>query len=95
MIARVFDVDADKAFGGIVAEYAYEVFQEAYDQDLLRRRLAMRRVAAARVKTAREHDERMINRLEKMSEFYEQNPPTKPPPAKTPKLKAQKPKKTK
>jgi hypothetical protein len=72
MIARVFGVDADKVFGHIVAEYASEVFQESYDADLLRRKVAERRVAQARIRETRKHDEDMIKRLERMGEWADQ-----------------------
>ena len=75
MIARVFNIDADKAFGSIVSEYASEVFQETYDPDLLRSRVAARRRAQAQVRLRRERDEEMIKRLDKMGEFYDKNPP--------------------
>lgn len=72
MIARVCNVDADKAFGGIVAEYASEVFQEAYDPDLLRRRVATRRRAQAQVRARRERDEELIKRLDRMGDYADQ-----------------------
>jgi hypothetical protein len=72
MIARVFNVDVDKAFSSIVSEYASEVFQETYDPDLLRRRVAIRRVAAARVRSKREHEERMLEKLDKMGDYADQ-----------------------
>jgi hypothetical protein len=72
MIARVYNVDADKAFGGIVADYAAEVFQETYDADLLRKKVAMRRDAQARVRAKRQRDEDLIKRLERMGEYHDQ-----------------------
>ncbi len=69
MVARVFSVDPEKAFAGIVAEYASEVFQETYDPNLLRRRVAIRRVLAARARAKLDHEERMIERLEKMGDY--------------------------
>jgi hypothetical protein len=69
MIARVFNVDADKAFGGIVAEYASEVFQESYDADLLRRKVEIRRRALARVRAKKQRDLDLIKRLEAMGEY--------------------------
>jgi hypothetical protein len=75
MIARVFNVDAGKAFGGIVAEYAAEVFQETYDPEVLKRKVDRRRAAQAEIVAKREHDERLIERLNRMGEFYDrQNP---------------------
>jgi hypothetical protein len=71
MIARVFGTDADKAFGAIVSEYASEVFQESYDADLLRRKIAARRAAHARVRERRQRDEELIQRLERMGEYYD------------------------
>lgn len=78
MISRVFNVDSDKAFGGIVAEYAVEVFQETYDADLLRRKVAARRAAQARVRARKQRDLDLIKRLERMSEFYDQQNAKKP-----------------
>lgn len=69
MIARVFSVDADKAFGPIVAEYASEVFQETYDADLLRRKVEIRRAALARVRAKKQRDVDLIRRLERMGEY--------------------------
>jgi hypothetical protein len=71
MVARVFNVDADKAFSGIIAEYASEVFQESYDADLLRRKIAARRVAWARVRAKRRANEDLIKRLDRMGEYYD------------------------
>lgn len=69
MIARVFNVDADKAFGSIVSEYASEVFQESYDADLLRRKVEIRRRALARVRAKKQRDLDLIKRLEAMGEY--------------------------
>lgn len=74
MAGRVLNVDVEKAFGGIVADFAFEVFQEAYDVDLLRRRIAARRVAAHRVRSAIDREQDMMRRLDKIGEFYEQPP---------------------
>lgn len=71
MIARLFNVEADKAFGGIVAEYASEVFQESYDVDLLRQKVAARRAAWDRVRAKRQRDEDMLKRLDRMGEYYD------------------------
>ncbi len=71
MIARIFNVDADRTFGSIVAEYASEVYQESYDADLLRRKIAARRAAQARIVAARRRDEELIQRLDKMGEYYD------------------------
>jgi hypothetical protein len=78
MIARVFSVDPDKAFGAIVGEYAAEVFQETYDADLLRKRVAARRAAQARVRARKQLDLNLIKRLEKMGEYYDLQKPKKP-----------------
>jgi len=72
MIARVFSVDADKAFSGIVAEYASEVFQETYDVDLLRRKLVLRRLEQAQVRKKRQRDEELMRRLDRMGEYADQ-----------------------
>jgi len=69
MIARVFTVDAEKAFGAIVGEYAAEVFQETYDVDLLRRKIAFRRAEQARVRARRRQDEDAIKKLERMGQY--------------------------
>ncbi len=69
MVARVFSVDADKAFSNIIAEYASEVFQETYDADLLRQKVEIRREAQARIKAKKQRDLDLIKRLEKMGEY--------------------------
>lgn len=71
MVARIFGVDADKAFAGIVSEYASEVYQESYDADLLRRKIAARRSVHARVLAKRRRDEELIQRLDRMGEYYD------------------------
>lgn len=71
MVARVFNVDADKAFSGIISDYASEVFQETYDADLLREKIAAIRSAQQRIRSRRLHDLKMLDRLERMGEFYD------------------------
>jgi hypothetical protein len=71
IVAQVFGLDADRVFGSVVAEYASEVFQETYDPELLRRKLAALRVAQARVKRHKDHDLTQLTRLEKMGAFYD------------------------
>lgn len=71
MVARVFGVDAERAFGGIVSEYAAQVFQEMYDLDLLREKLAALHQAQRRIHGMRADARRMMDRLERMGEFYD------------------------
>ena len=75
MIARVFNVDADKAFGGVVSEYASEVYQESYDADLLKQKIALLRQAQARVRAKRKRDEDMLKRLDRIGDYYDQQIP--------------------
>lgn len=75
MIARVFTVNADKAFGAIVSEYAFEVFQETYDADQLKQRVAARRRAQAHVRAKRKRDEDLMKRLDRMGDYYDQEKP--------------------
>jgi hypothetical protein len=77
IVATVFNVDASKAFGGIVAEYAAEVFQETYDPVVLKRKVAQRRQAQAALAQKRRHDESMLQRLDRMGDFYDQKNPNK------------------
>lgn len=77
MIATVFNADAGKMFGGMVADYASEVFQETYDPDVLKRKVAQRRRAQAEIAQKRRHDQAMLQRLDRMGEFYDQNNPNK------------------
>jgi hypothetical protein len=69
IIARVSNVDAGKAFGHIVSEYAFEVFQESYDADQLRRRAEQRRAVQQRIKARRDHDDAMIKKLDSMEKM--------------------------
>jgi hypothetical protein len=71
MIARVFGVDANTTFGPIVAEYATEVFQETYDADLLRRKVAHRRATQAAIRDRRLRDENALRVLDKMGEYVD------------------------
>jgi hypothetical protein len=75
MIACVFNANADKAFSGIIAEYASEVFQETYDADLIKKRVAARRRAQARIHAKRRQDEDLMKRLDRMGDFYDQEKP--------------------
>lgn len=72
IVARVFNVDAEKLFGSILNEYAGEVFQETYDIDLLRQKIGIRRAAQARVRARRKRDEELIKRLDRMGEWADQ-----------------------
>lgn len=71
IIARVSNADASKAFGSIIAEYEAEVFQETYDADVLAKKIAVIREAQKRLRAKRLHDEKMIDRLDRMGEFYD------------------------
>lgn len=71
IVARVFNVDADKAFGHIVSDYASQVFQEMYDLDLLRTKVNALREAQRRIQKQRSEAHRMLNRLERMGEYYD------------------------
>lgn len=71
IIARLSNSDATKAFGSIIAEYEAEVFQETYDADVLARKIAVIREAQKRLRAKRLHDEKMIDRLDRMGEFYD------------------------
>lgn len=75
MVARVYNVDPEKAFGHVVSEYASEVFQETYDADLLKRRVTIRRRAQARVREKRQRDVDLLKRLDRMGDFYDQEKP--------------------
>lgn len=72
MAGRILNVDTDKAFGGILAEYAAELFQETYDANLLKQKIDTIRDAQTRIRRKREHDLSMISRLDRMGEFYDE-----------------------
>lgn len=71
MAARVLNMDGARMFGDVISEYASEVFQESYDADLLREKIAAIRSAQERVQARRKHDENMLKRLDRMGEFYD------------------------
>jgi len=71
IVAQVFGLDAERVFGGVVSDYASEVFQETYDPDLLRRKLAAIRVAQTRVRQRKQHDLNQLTRLDKLGDFYD------------------------
>lgn len=64
--ARVVGLDADKLLGDVVAEYASEVFQEAYDPAALARKARRLREAQAQIRRRKAHDADMVRRLERM-----------------------------
>jgi len=72
MVAKVFNMDSDKLFGGVVSDYAREVFQETYDAGLLRRKVIALRKAQTLIATKRKEDLRQIDRLERMGKYYDQ-----------------------
>lgn len=75
MLARVFNINAEKLFSDVLAEYASEIFQEAYDPKALARKIAARRKAQERIRNKRRQDEELLRRLERMGEFYDQKQP--------------------
>lgn len=82
MAARILNMDGGRMFGDLLSEYASEVFQESYDADLLRQKIAAIRASQERVQAHRKHDEDMLKRLDKLGEFYDKEfakPVVKPP----------------
>jgi len=71
IVAQILGLDAERVFGGVVSDYASEVFQETYDPELLRRKIAAIRVAQTRVRQRKEHDLNQLTRLDKMGDFYD------------------------
>lgn len=67
-------LDADKVFGGVLADYAFEVFQETYDADLLARKAKALREARARVISRRKADQRLLKRLDLLGTYYDKSP---------------------
>lgn len=64
--ARVTGVDVDRVFGDIVADYASEVFQEAYDPVAIARKARRLRQAQAAIRQRQAQDAAMVRRLERM-----------------------------
>jgi hypothetical protein len=81
IVAQVLGLDAPRVFGSVVRDYTREVFQETYDAELLRNKITALRKAQEQVKAKKQEDNRMLDRLNKMGEFYEkQNAPIGAPP---------------
>lgn len=99
MVGLVLNVDGERTFGNAIAEYASEVFQETYDADLLRVKVARIKRTQDAIRKKRDYDKRMMNRLDRMSEFYDlergvdlmpkapKPPARKPPPPSKPRKK--------
>ncbi len=66
------NVDLEKAFGDIIADYASEVFQESYDPDVLARKRDRLRAEQARVRKRRVEDMQALERLERMEKLGEE-----------------------
>lgn len=71
IIGRVYNTDANKAFGHIVGTYAGEVFQETYDAELLKEKMVAIRRAQERIRRLRLTQERHLMRLDRMGEYYD------------------------
>ena len=71
IIARVFGADAERQFGGIISEYASEVFQESYDSTILQKKREALREAQQRISARRAADLNAIKRLERMETLGE------------------------
>lgn len=72
MIGRVAGVDANKYFASIISEYATEVFQETYDVNILKRKVGRLRAVQTAIKQKKSKEESLINRLERMGQFYDE-----------------------
>jgi len=71
IVATLFNVNEDKVFGPITREYAKEVFQESYDAELLRKKIAALYRAQELIKEKQDERSRLMKRLDRMGEFYE------------------------
>jgi len=72
MVARVLGVDPERAFGDLSATYASEVFQHVYDSDLVRKKIGALREARGRIQHRRREDLRLLERLDRLGVFYDQ-----------------------
>lgn len=64
--SRLVGMDTTKFLGDVVAEYAAEVFQEAYDPIALERKARRLREAQGRIRKKQAQDAAMVNRLNRM-----------------------------
>lgn len=71
IVSRVFNLDAEKIFGHVIADYASEVFQETYDVNVLKKKVALKKRLKANVAAKRKRDEELIKRLDRMGDFYD------------------------
>jgi hypothetical protein len=72
VIGRILNVESDKAFGGILAQYAMDVFQEDYNVDVLKQKIDALRSAQRSIQANIAYDKRMLSRLDAMGEYYDQ-----------------------
>lgn len=71
MVAQVFNMDARRVFGHVVRDYEREVYQESYDATLIKQKLDELRRAQERIRLRKREDVRMLDRLDKMGEYYD------------------------
>lgn len=71
ILGRLYNLDVSKVFGHIIGNYASEVFQETYDADLLKEKMAAIRHAQERLQKLRTTQERHLGRLDRMGEYYD------------------------
>lgn len=71
MLGRMFNMDAGRVFSDVIADYASEVFQEDYDADLMRQKIAGLRAAQRAIAAKRDKEKSLVTRLDKMGEYYD------------------------
>jgi hypothetical protein len=69
IVARLLGMETEKAFGGLIQEYASEVYGETYNPELLQQKAQNLRAAQAEVRGRRERDQQLIGRLDRMGEY--------------------------
>lgn len=73
LIGQVFNLNVDKVFGPILQGFAAEVFQESYNPELLRDKIASIRDAQIKLKKKRQEQDQYVKRLESLGDLYEKD----------------------
>ena len=71
IVGKLFNLDTDRVFGVIVKTYAGEVFQETYDAELLKQKMAVIRQAQERIRNLRQERARQLTKLDRLGEYYD------------------------
>lgn len=71
VVGKMFNINTESVFGYTKQKFEIEVFQETYDSNLLRAKVAAMRNVIDSVRKKRREENALVDRLNRMGEAYE------------------------